>query len=267
MEWKTPKTDWQSSDRYDYREINKLNDNLSIVEKETEKIFDFYAPKNTQNLIPFPYYDVASITRNGITFTTNADGSVTANGTATANTFYYIDARLDTLDITQKGKMYHLSGCPSGGSDTSYNLAFFEYASDKSTTVQSVRDYGNGDSFASLEHYATAMVITIYSGQTVNNLVFKPMLTCEESQYKPTDIPYASTFNEIEERLHAVNGAGYGYDIGAKKTYVANQPVMDSAELNRVESALERLHIENQNNIEILPKLTFRLGNVRGVKI
>ena len=45
-----------------------------------------------------------SYTKNGVTFTNNGDGTVTANGTATADTFYYFDCSNKLL-----GK-YTLSG-------------------------------------------------------------------------------------------------------------------------------------------------------------
>ena len=44
--------------------------------------------RNT-NLIPFPYANTTA-TINGVTYTVNEDRSVTANGTATADAFFYL---------------------------------------------------------------------------------------------------------------------------------------------------------------------------------
>ena len=43
----------------------------------------------TKNLIPYPYLNT-TLTKNGITFTDNGDGSITANGTATDNAVFYL---------------------------------------------------------------------------------------------------------------------------------------------------------------------------------
>lgn len=43
----------------------------------------------SRNLIPYPYYYTSKII-NGVTFTVNADGSVTIKGTATANCYFYL---------------------------------------------------------------------------------------------------------------------------------------------------------------------------------
>lgn len=98
-------------------------------------------------------------------------------------------------------------------------------------------------------------------------MLFSFYAPAAHTAFTALDIPYASVFNEIETRLHKVNIASYGFDIGTQQTYYSNQPVMDYAELNRVESALKRLHDENAININILPKLPIRLGNMRGVKV
>lgn len=41
-----------------------------------------------KNLVPYPYASNSPLTSNGVTFTANADGTITVSGTATANTFF-----------------------------------------------------------------------------------------------------------------------------------------------------------------------------------
>ena len=52
------------------------------------------------NLIPYPYADGMSKTSNGITFTVNDDGSIYANGTATATTYFYIAKKVGDIAST-----------------------------------------------------------------------------------------------------------------------------------------------------------------------
>lgn len=59
-----------------------------------------------KNLIPYPYRNTTKTT-NGITFTDNGDGSVTANGTATAKAYFILWMGLENIDTTKK---YVLSG-------------------------------------------------------------------------------------------------------------------------------------------------------------
>lgn len=99
----------------------------------------------------------------GITFTVNDDKSVIANGTATD---------LSTLVINMNTKLedgkYILSGCPSGGSTSTYRL--------RGTRGFYGWDTGNGISGTYASGEALYVYIEIASGVTANNLVFKPMI-------------------------------------------------------------------------------------------
>lgn len=125
------------------------------------------------NLIPYPYYETTS-TNNGITFTDNGDGTVTANGTATANAIFY--CRYDESIPLAEGN-YILSGCPEGGGSSTYRVTFISNNNGTITTLAS--DYGNGRTFtidSTTVSTLKRIAIRIDSGQTVNNLLFKPML-------------------------------------------------------------------------------------------
>ena len=76
--------------------INSVGDDRSIVVKSRGK-----------NMIPFPYYDGMSSVINGITFTANEDGSVTANGTAIGNAYFrFANKNMYSLE---NGKTYAIS--------------------------------------------------------------------------------------------------------------------------------------------------------------
>ena len=115
----------------------------------------------TENLIPYPYAETTK-TANGVTFTVNSDGSVTVNGTATSDA----DFMLLRGPIQSYSESYFLSGCPTGGSDTTYYI---------SESFTASKDTGNGVVLNNLPS-DQAWRIVIKSGTTVNNLVFRPML-------------------------------------------------------------------------------------------
>lgn len=118
-----------------------------------------------KNLIPYPYTDTTK-TLNGITFTVNSDGSVTVSGTATAQAYF----KLQQSFSLKKGQ-YFFSGCPTGGSGTTYSL----YLS-TSDYVFYKADIGNGISINAEDDKTVSIVINIAKDTTVENLVFKPQL-------------------------------------------------------------------------------------------
>lgn len=118
-----------------------------------------------KNLIPYPYTDTTK-TLNGITFTVNSDGSVTVSGTATAQAYF----KLQQSFSLKKGQ-YFFSGCPKGGTGTTYSL----YLS-TSDYVFYKADIGNGISINFEDDKTVSIVINIAKDTTVENLVFKPQL-------------------------------------------------------------------------------------------
>lgn len=130
------------------------------------------------NLIWQPYRH-SDKTAYGITWTVNDDGSVTASGTATQNSTF----NLQGLTIANgaipldTSKQYILSGCPDGGSASTYALSCRVYAEGvtPSSTAGSIkRDTGNGVTISNSAYICP--YITIFSGTTVDNLTFSPRL-------------------------------------------------------------------------------------------
>ena len=125
-----------------------------------------------RNLIPYPYYETTHAQK-GITWTVNEDGTITANGTATdLSQFYFCN------DITmglEPNKTYSLSGCPSGGSSSTYQVrAIMNFQKDGAKTAV---DVGNGVTFTTNDSYSVIRImIDIFQGTTVENLTFRPML-------------------------------------------------------------------------------------------
>ena len=136
---------------------------------------------------------VGTATQNGITFTLNADGSVTCNGTATADTNYrYI------VDL-QQNTSYILSGCPEGGSTSTYQL----FAMDADTWSSIQRDIGSGKTFDSGTHTTWHIIIRIASGQTVEGMTFYPMLRYGFI----TDDAYQPYTDDLQTQIDALRAA------------------------------------------------------------
>lgn len=156
----------------------------------------------TENLIPYPYAETTR-TANGVTFTVNSDGSVTVNGTATSDA----DFMLLRGPIQSYSESYFLSGCPTGGSDTTY------YISESFTTS---KDTGNGVVFNNLPS-DQAWRIVIKSGTTVNNLVFRPMLNAGTTA-KPYSKWFAGLKNASFEKIVSTgrNLIPYPYEESTK---------------------------------------------------
>ncbi len=149
-----------------------------------------------KNLITYPYRS-ASQTINGITFTDNGDGTVTADGTATAAADFSIGSNLRL----GRGK-YVLSGCPDGGSNSGYKLQ--AYGDTMFNSGAGIMDIGNSAPFEALEDFTiTRIQIRFAPGSTADGLVFKPQLEAGDAA---TEYSRPITGQEI---TLTVNGTEY----------------------------------------------------------
>lgn len=143
-------------------------------------------------------------TINGITMVNNGDGTYTVNGTATD------DFDIALAPYTTKQNIYYtLSGCPSGGSKTTYYLdpRGYEYDTDRGTTIINPN-----------QDFSNYIRIVIKKDVTVNNLLFKPMFN--EGQTAQPFEPYTggapSPSPEYPQEIKAVSklsGAFYSKNL------------------------------------------------------
>lgn len=126
-------------------------------------------------------------TKNGITFTVNSDGSVKVTGTASADTVCYMlpSASLALDAYLTSGQSYILSGCPSGGSSSTYLLQLMVNGS---TWYE---DVGSGKTFTYSPTSGNALVrILIKSGTALgtSGITFYPMVrlsSVSDATYAP----------------------------------------------------------------------------------
>ena len=165
-----------------------------------------------KNLNSYPYNQTTK-TQNGITFTDNGDGTITANGTATNDTYFACHSRLVTEanGLVVPNGTYIFNGCQTGGNDTvggTYAIMLERTYNGASNRLGT--DIGNGatitlngdDYFDDKVQFQISIIIR--NGATVNNVTFKPMLrlvSVADATYEPykhTDITTSQTLRSIE---------------------------------------------------------------------
>lgn len=161
---------------------------LHIVTDETANVL----VSNGNFLDPAGYED-APVTKNGITFTVDADGCVTANGTATGNADFAV-RKLTEPTIVFDNTPWCLSGQPEGSTPGSY----FIYTT----------NHGDNDGYGAVDDDTNIgyVYIRIKAGVTVNNLKFYPMLTIGrgKSAYKRGRVDkYVGTDFEVDALLNS----------------------------------------------------------------
>ena len=166
-----------------------------------------------KNINSYPYFQTIPATQNGITFTVNDDGTIIANGTATADAYYTIHARGNEHNqlLLPFGR-YKGSGCPNlGGSiciryEVTRNGEGIVLGEDRGNGVVFTVDSGD-DLFT--DKVRTNVLIRINSGTTVTNLTIKPMITLadvEDSDYEHYE-PYQHTDVTTNLTLRAIEVA------------------------------------------------------------
>ena len=132
-------------------------------------------------------------TWNGVSFTINDDFSVTVDGTATGGNAVLVLSRPGGYTMPEGN--WILSGCPSGGSASTYNIAIAGTTSDTGTT----------GSFTS----CSKVLVRIYviNGTSISNAVFRPMV-CSKAVWDISQAyqPYRPIYAELYEMVKALQG-------------------------------------------------------------
>ncbi|MDE6502046.1 MAG: hypothetical protein K2L10_08185 [Ruminococcus sp.] len=177
----------ESLQNYDDTKIKaEISENLSTLG---------YSRKNIlENTAKSGYID-------GITYTVNDDKTVTINGTATENLYININSEFIPSD-----KKFIMSGCPKGGSDSTYRLEMLAIYP-QYVTFYAI-DTGNGTIFDNSDKkISTEVSVRIYieKNSVINNLTFKPMIRYADitddnyESYKPSIIEKLDGLHEYDD--------------------------------------------------------------------
>lgn len=120
-------------------------------------------------------------TQNGVTCTANGDGTYTLNGTATNVAFFEV-TKMTNL------KLKKVLGCPKGGNQDTYKL----YVLDTKNYRTGFDDFGNGAIVSANVNndLEFSIRLRVAKDATVNNVVFKPMITTDTSATYDDYEPY-----------------------------------------------------------------------------
>ena len=146
----------------------------------------------SKNHIPFPYYD-KSLTRNGISFTVNDDGTILANGTASAFTSFtlFIQSQKPNISLFEVGKTYRISG--ENGLVIRYN--------DGGTDDKYI---GGTQTFTWQSNYKVNMIYFAIAKDTVfDNKLLMPMV--EEGTTVTAYTPYVEDLSAVSVKRYGKN--------------------------------------------------------------
>ena len=144
-----------------------------------------------KNLIPYPYYHTTR-TDSGITWTDNGDGTITANGTATATSFFALWGRPDgVFPNIIAGKRYILSIEVQKGTCSIFFACYVGTTSKGEVAVRNISDGYAEIEFTAWEDEYDGNNLQLYIntsyGEQVNTVI-KPMLRLAsdtDSTYEP----------------------------------------------------------------------------------
>jgi hypothetical protein len=249
------------------RKVSPAQIKQYVLGNAIDDIYSVMGQNGAKNLIPYPYYEKTH-TENGITWTDNGDGTVTANGTATAASYFTLSNRTlgtNMADSLVEGERYILTGCPTGGSNQKYDIFINETYN--GAEVGMAFDYGNGATFT-LNHKTEnnyGLGLRIRSGQTVSNLTFKPMLRLA-SDSDNTYQPYAKTNRQLTEVIGdlsqtSVTGATVAAQLGVLGNILS---FTHFVQIPFTTSVLDSIKAAFENNTIPVDIYGITLGMVRG---
>ena len=198
----------------------KVMESVETAEDGVDNAFKTMGVMGAKNLNSYPYYHSSGRVNNYVTWTVDSDGILTANGQATggnSNFCVHNRARSSTDLILPNGK-YILSGCPSGGSDLTYEMRIERLINGNVETL--AKDYGNGAEFTlngddySSDEVVAQIFCTVKRDCTASNLIFKPMVRRIEDT-DDTYQPYAMTNKELTDVVNNVPDTAGTYTLQA----------------------------------------------------
>lgn len=193
-----------------------------------------------KNLIPFNTTE-KSHTQNNVQFTLNEDGSIKAHITGTGNGGVFdVTTKADENLILPNGT-YIFSGCPSGGSSSTYRCRVRVYNITTGTESSYGFDTGSGLTVTVNETEGKGIIeiaCLIYSGYNGSDLLFKPMIR-PSSIADDTYTPPAQTNRQLTTlKADYRQIANVELTENASRAYAKNELMIWLGDLYRVTTAI-----------------------------
>lgn len=193
---------------------NEIGETVSDVRKET-----------TVNLLPAPS---STTTKNGVTFTRNGDGTYTLTGTATDEANFVICGNIIRDRLSDKLPLKLL-----GGVSNNVYVAYVNTFDDS----KSIADKGTGGAIINNANNSL-LCITVLAGETLPNVVIKPMLTTNLNATYDDFVPYTGDSGKLNSDVADIKSALDGtadtilYDKSASTLYLkSGSTVLSSTEI------------------------------------
>jgi hypothetical protein len=242
-----------------------------------ENPVDIVVAGESYNLLRYPYHETTK-TVNGITFTDNGDGTITANGTATSNTTFTMQFRGGDFSLSEGN--YILSGCPAGGGTSTYRIGVNHLVDGSAATIG--YDNGSGFEFSNTDKDLIGVFIYATSGVKVENLIFKPMLrkasitndrympygkgivevkSCGSQLFRVDDVEIGKAWNNANNTARAIGVVecrpNATYTISCDSTAFDGVYCFQKANKTDTVSVVDNVRIENKITITANEKTNF----------
>lgn len=192
----------QTIQSYEYRSVMAWDDVDEVIDGLAQNSY----VNGAVNLAP-NYF--TSQTQSGITAVTNSDGTVTINGTSTADVAVNVIHRINNPFTLPVGK-YRVSGLPISAVGSARLMV--NYTDSTNSGIEYCNDYGYGAEFEVKEsdisqYFSIGFNIMIPRGKTFNNAVFKPMITLADMPNSDYDhyVPHAKSNKELTQDIDEIN--------------------------------------------------------------
>ena len=251
-------------------EIQSVGDLVTDTESEHYGKYNIPITVRGKNLLPYPYiYTTKTI--NGVTFTDNGDGSITIDGTATANAVFYLVGKQDNYTLDKCGLKI------GDGYTISKNLVSGDSIANIYFTANYYNENGSMRAGAVISNSNTAtatiqsdfvmwgIYLLVLKDKTVNNTTIKPQI--EKGSSATEYEPYKGRITEhiyLDEPLRKVGDYADYIDFKGQRV-VRKVGVLDNTSTKPISESLVALAIPTEEPIPLPALKTFKGTNIISV--
>lgn len=203
-------------------------------------------------------------TNNSVTFTVNEDLTITVNGTASANTYFYLNASNDSYFKTLNGLTLKLTGTPTGGGNNTFQMTITSADWSNGTN-----DNGSGGQFTAIEDYYNNTYIRIASGYNAQNILFRPMLsstlTTTYADYVEPTAGDGSPSPSYTSEVKTVTGENTINVVG-RNLFSSSLEQGARSNVDGTSNITSNLYVRTVTKIKVIPNTTYYLSFEKNIE-